>query len=243
MTARARFIGAAAICGVLGVTTAMKFAGASPAAQDAALAEQDVHAQHGAVEPMAGGHHHDVGDPHMKFTTPRAATAEERRRADALVATLRQTLEKYTDSARAIQDGYQPFLPNLPLPEYHFTNYRYGFIQAFTFDPARPTSLLYRKSHERYELVGAMYTAPRRMTEEQLNERVPLGVAAWHAHVNICLADPGNGAVDWKTFGFKGSIATETACDAAGGRFYPQLFGWMVHVYPYEKDPARIWGH
>jgi hypothetical protein len=32
------------------------------------------------------------------------------------------------------------------------------------------------------------------------------------------------------------------ACSAAGGRFFPQLFGWMVHVYPFEKTLDKIWG-
>jgi hypothetical protein len=22
---------------------------------------------------------------------------------------------------------------------------------------------------------------------------------------------------------------------------HPHIFGWMVHVYPYEKDPKKIW--
>ena len=31
------------------------------------------------------------------------------------------------------------------------------------------------------------------------------------------------------------------ACEAAGGRFFPQAFGWMVHVYPYEQKAEDIW--
>jgi hypothetical protein len=42
-------------------------------------------------------------------------------------------------------------------------------------------------------------------------------------------------------FGLKGSIVTEQACEAAGGTFHPVIFNWMVHVYPFEKDQARIW--
>jgi hypothetical protein len=38
-----------------------------------------------------------------------------------------------------------------------------------------------------------------------------------------------------------GSIATQEACEKEGGTFIPHVFGWMVHVYPYEKDPQRIW--
>ena len=46
-------------------------------------------------------------------------------------------------------------------------------MEAFTFDPARPTSLLYKKTATGYELVGALYTMPKRATEDQLNERGP----------------------------------------------------------------------
>jgi hypothetical protein len=42
-------------------------------------------------------------------------------------------------------------------------------------------------------------------------------------------------------FGLQGSISTREACDAAGGKFVPQIFGWMVHVYPLEQKPEDIW--
>jgi hypothetical protein len=44
-------------------------------------------------------------------------------------------------------------------------------------------------------------------------------------------------------FGPKGSITTAEACEAAKGRFFPVLFGWMVHVNMFAgDDPAAIWG-
>jgi hypothetical protein len=49
--------------------------------------------------------------------------------------------------------------------------------------------------------------------------------------------------VNLKEFGFRGSIATQEACEQAGGRWFPQIFNWMVHVYPYESDPSKIWAH
>jgi len=45
---------------------------------------------------------------------------------------------------------------------------------------------------------------------------------------------------DWTKFGLRGSIVTEQACDDAGGRFRPVIFGWMVHVYPYESSLDKI---
>ena len=42
-------------------------------------------------------------------------------------------------------------------------------------------------------------------------------------------------------FGLGGSIVTKENCDAAGGKFVPQIFGWMVHVYPFEEKAEDIW--
>ena len=90
-----------------------------------------------------------------------------------------------------------------------------------------------------------MYTAPKNSTERQLDERVPLSVARWHEHVNFCMPPKGTpaGQVNWKEFGFVGSIATQDACEQAGGRWFPQMFNWMVHVYPFETDPSKVWAH
>ena len=211
-------------------------------------AEEDVesgmnqHHHMEATETMASPQIH--ADPHMRLTNPRPPTPEDQQRAEQILQALRASLEKYKDYRVALEDHYKPFLPKLPLPRYHFTNYWYGFKGAFKFDPAKPTSLIYRKTKDGYELLGAMYTAPKRATEEQLNERVPLSVAQWHAHVNVCLPPKDNAKrADWKKFGLKGSIATEDVCQEAGGTFYPQIFGWMVHVSPFESTPDKIWAH
>lgn len=195
-----------------------------------------------AVNSMTPGHHHD--STHMKLTSPRPQTAEDQARAEELVKTLRPAIERYKDYRVAIADGYRPFLPNIPQPQYHFTNYWHGFLEAFAFDPARPTSLLYKKTRDGYQLIGAMYTMPKNSTEDQLNERVPLSVATWHLHVNLCMPPKGAGArADWTKFGLAGSIATKEACDEASGRFTPSIFGWMVHVYPFETSPEKVWAH
>jgi len=171
----------------------------------------------------------------------RAANAEDQKRANEIAEQLRAGIEKYKDYHAALDDGFKIFLPNLPQPEYHFTSYRNGFMEAFTFDPARPTSLLYKKTSTGYELVGAMFTMPKRATEEQLNARVPLSVAMWHLHTNLCMPPRAEvRAADWTKFGLHGSIATKDSCDAAGGRFSPVIFGWMVHVYPYQQGMDNI---
>ncbi len=188
--------------------------------------------------------HMDMGT-HMTMTALRPEVPADDQRAAAIVATLRAAIEKYRDFHVALADGYKIFLPNIPQQHYHFTSSYYGLEAQFTFDPAHPTSLLYTKTNDGWELEGAMYTAPRRFTEDQLNARLPLSVARWHQHTNLCL--PPRGArfqdVDWKEFGLRGSIATEDACEQAGGRWHAVIFNWMVHVYPFETDPKMIWAH
>jgi len=181
---------------------------------------------------------------HLKLTELRPSNEQDRLRGEEIVQQLRAALKKYKDYRVAEQDGYLPFLPDLDLPQYHFTNNKYGLIGALWFRPAKPTSLLYRKTAKGYELRGAMYAASQFATESELNRRVPLSVARWHAHINICLPPKKDYlSADWKQFGFDGAIATEQACTDAGGTFHPQMFGWMVHVYPFEKKPEKIWAH
>jgi len=193
-----------------------------------------------AVHDMTPGGH-DAHSLHMHMTAMRSQTPEDVQRANEIVAQLRSGIEKYKDYHVALNEGYKIFLPNLPQPEYHFTNYWNGFMEAFSFDPARPTSLLYKKTATGYELVGAMYTMPKRATEDQLNARVPLSVAMWHLHTNLCMPPHDRlRNADWHKFGLAGSIATQNACDAEGGRFQPIIFGWMVHVYQYEDSLDKM---
>jgi hypothetical protein len=193
-----------------------------------------------AVHDMTPGHH-EAHNAHLHMTAMRTQTPEDAARAQEIISQLRAGIEKYKDYRVALNDGYKIFLPNLPQPEYHFTNYVNGFLEAFTFDPARPTSLLYKKTSDGFALVGAMYTMPKRATEDQLDKRIPLSVATWHLHTNLCMPprDQQRNA-DWTKFGLRGSIANQEACDAAGGRFHPIIFGWMVHVYPYEDSADKV---
>ena len=201
----------------------------------------DEHAsEKAAVHDMTPGHR-DGHSQHMTMTAMRAQTPEDAQRAKEIVAQLRGGIEKYRDYHVALNEGFRIFMPNVPQPEYHFTSYRNGFLEGFTFDPGRPTSLLYRKTQTGYELVGAMYTMPKRASKDQLNARVPLSVAMWHLHTNLCMPPRAQlRNADWSKFGLKGSIATQDACEAAGGRFRPSIFGWMVHVYPYEDSLDKI---
>jgi len=187
--------------------------------------------------------HMDMG-PHMKMTALRQPKPGDAARAHDVAEAARKASEKYTDYHSALAGGYKIFHPEVPQKMYHFTNYGYAMEAAFRFNPEHPTSLLYEKHGDDYKLIGVMYTAPKRLSEDQLDERIPLSVAQWHEHVNFC-APPADKRKEMLTphpqFGLRGSITTQEACDAAGGTFRPVIFNWMVHVYPFEKDPAKVW--
>ena len=205
---------------------------------DAGDADTGAHAMHSMEN-----HHMDMG-PHMKMTALRDPKPGDQERAQKVVEAARRVAEKYKDYHTALNDGFQIFLPNVPQKMYHFTNYGYGYEAAFAFNPDHPTSLLYEKHGDDYKLVGVMYTAPKRFGEAELDERIPLSVAQWHEHVNLCMAPEGRkqeALLPNAKFGFRGSIATKEECDANGGTFRPLIFNWMVHLYPLEKTEADVW--
>ena len=208
-----------------------------PLSRDNEDSETSAHVMHS----MEG--HMDMG-PHMKMTALRQPKPGDNARAQKVAEGARKAAEKYKDYHDALADGFKIFLPKIPQKIYHFTNYGYGMEAAFHFNPEHPTSLLYEKHGEDYTLIGVMYTAPKRFTEAQLDERIPLSVAQWHEHVNFCVppADQRSEMLQpHPKFGLRGSITTPAACEAAGGTFRPVIFNWMVHVYPFEKDQASIW--
>jgi hypothetical protein len=91
-----------------------------------------------------------------------------------------------------------------------------------------------------------MYTMPKNASLDRLNSRVPLGIAHWHQHVNWCLPKKGEQArfaektADGKPkFGPESPIATKAECDAVGGDFHPNLFGWMLHANVFAGDDLK----
>lgn len=218
-------------------------AGSTDSASMAAAAE---HAMSGR------GHHDALALAHLRMTPVRAATGADSARAADVVVALREATAKYKDVRRAEADGYRLFAPQLKEQRvYHYTSRRAALAEAFRFDPAQPTSLLYVKAPDgTMTLLGAMYTMPRRASPEALDRRIPLAMARWHRHVDICVParrqrsrwveKDSAGAMK---FGPAGSITTERACDAEGGRWLPSVFGWMVHVNAWSEDPRRVFEH
>ena len=126
---------------------------------------------------------------HMRMTDLRTATPEDTDRATALLSTLRGVLSPYRNYRVALARSFQIFMPSVPQDVYHFTNYAWANDEyQGHFNPAHPGSLLYVKQPDgNYVLVGAMYSAPAYFTQDDLDALVPLGIARWHEHIDICL--------------------------------------------------------
>ncbi len=209
---------------------------------DGAMAHDGMDAHHSPEEAL-----------HMRMTDARPATHGDSTRLAAVTDSARRALGRYVDVAAAEADGYQLFLPQLKHQRvYHYTNYRNAFAEAFRFDPARPTSLLYEDGPGgRKVLTGVMYTAPARWSAEQLDARVPLSLAPWHQHRHWCLP-PAGATARWAethagkpVFGPASPIADRASCDAVGCVYRERVFGWMVHVDPFARTPAAAgaFGH
>ena len=205
---------------------------------DTEAAADPAHAVHDA---MGGAMN---ANPHMRMSPMRVASAADSARADTIVERARVALVKYKDVHVAERDGYRMFAPNIKnQPVYHFTNLRFAIREHFKFDPAQPSSLLYKRNRDgSLRLVGAMYTAPKDATPEQLDARVPLGIARWHLHTNMCVPrltesarwiEVSNGM---PVFGPASPIATSDACATVNGKFLPVVFNWMVHANLYEPE-------
>lgn len=182
--------------------------------------------------PTAGG-----ASAHLRLTPARRRAAGDSGRAVEIERALLAYLARYADVRDAERDGYERYLRGVRQPVYHYTSRRHAVRAAFDFDPARPTSLLYRdEGRGRLVLVGAMYTTPARASMDELDRRVPLSVARWHQHVDICVP-PRHEPSRWletdigrPRFGPTGTIDTREACHAVGGRFHERIYGWMVHA-------------
>ena len=186
--------------------------------------------------------------PHLRVTPARAATAADSARANAIVDSLRRSILKYRDVRAAVADGYVRFSPERRQRVVHFTNRDHAARNDSTFDAARPTSLLYRRQPGGgLVLAGVMYTASKDASIAQLDARLPLGIAQWHLHTNVCVPKRGEGE-RWRetrdgipVFGPQGGISTRQACDAVGGQFRETEFNWMVHV-DLAADGTAKWG-
>lgn len=199
-------------------------------------------AQDGEMQDMV------MTGPHITLTPLRPSRAGDQARADSIVQIARAAVEKYRDVAVAEADGFRRFAPQMKAQRvYHYTKRSAALKARFTFDPASPTALLYRdRPGGGLQLVGVMYTAPASASMDELDQRIPLSIARWHQHTNLCLPPRDDDQVaamsgQHPRFGPRGSIANEEDCDAARGRWKTRMLNWMVHVNVFADDPSEVW--
>ena len=182
-----RRIGFAATAGALGC---LMVAGvASPHDMAAMDGMGGADAMNHTMAPAAMGGHMMHMENHMRMTELRSSAPDDEARARDILATLRSSIARYRNYRVALAHGMRIFLPGIPQDVYHFTDYaRTGQEYQGRFDIAHPGSLLYsRDAAGNYTLVGAMYSAPPEATPADLDAIVPLSIARWHVHTNICL--------------------------------------------------------
>ncbi|MDA0738467.1 MAG: hypothetical protein O2999_01970 [Nitrospirae bacterium] len=62
--------------------------------------------------------------------------------------------------------------------------------------------------------------------------------------ISICASHtPHAKDMDWTVYGLHGSITTQEECHAVDGRWFPQVYGWMIHIFPFADSPEKIWTH
>ena len=92
------------------------------------------------------------------------------------------------------------------------------------FDPSRPTSLLYKPVTGGFERSAPCTPRPGVSTRISLTSASRCSITAWHQHVNLCLPPPAKYPTsDWTRFGFHGTVATASECQASGGVFRGRL--------------------
>jgi hypothetical protein len=191
---------------------------------------------------------------HMRMGPTRTATVADSARGAAVVGAARAALSQYVDVKVAERDGYyrnMPWLEDQPI--YHYNSMQNSkAAERGEFDPAKPISLLYKKNDRgQLMLVGAMYGTSASAAPDSLDALLPISMAHWHQHVNLCYPSPTvgrylSGKVDARlVFLMKVLVGITSAaeCEAAGGRFVSSEAGWMAHVYMFvgSNDPKAIW--
>ena len=92
--------------------------------------------------------------PHMKWTTLRPVGPGDPERADRIVQTLRQALDKYKDYHVALDEGFIPMHPERKPRHYHFANKERRHLARIHFDGPNPPHSCIRKPATGMNLKG-----------------------------------------------------------------------------------------
>jgi hypothetical protein len=174
---------------------------------------------------------------HMSLTPTRPGTAADTARATRVVHELQTAIAPYETLDAANAAGFRALRDSGTVKDGKLLHVGKRMRRAggqAAFDPKTPQALLYRRAPDGgMRLAGAMYVAPLSATPEDLDAMIPLSVAHWHRHVNVCAS------ADRKSFKPFPKVTTPEGCEAVGGRFRAES-RYMIHVMiDAGDDPAK----
>ncbi len=154
-----------------------------------------------------------------------AALPEKDFHLSKLIADIRVATQRYQDMERAKADGYAQISGNVPLEGYHF--HRPGIAG---FDYTQPSTLLYIRTNEKWQLVGLEYALPGQRPAE-----TPFPGVAWERHLARCRY------ADWQEF----PAPSRDRCPQAHpdtkspvAAWYPDL--WVLHLWLWYPNPYGL---
>jgi hypothetical protein len=161
------------------------------------------------LQQLAGSHTEMVhAGPAAAFPRPTPAASAELTRQ---IAAARVFARRVPTVAAARRLGYTLTLPPERGSGAHYTDWR---IVNCTFDPARPSELLFDGTHDHSRLLAFSYLvvdtsgAPRSFATP---------AARWHRHFALCLVD--------------GRLLEREACAGGRGRVLDGRDLWMLHAW------------
>ncbi len=193
----------------------------------------------GAMHAMQPGHHMD--GPHMHMTALRPVRLATRARGTDCFGPAANDgkIPRLSSGARRRLSNFSAELAAKRIPFHELLEWlsRRVYVRPRATDfIALQEDSQWRLGVDRRDVHRAADGHARSIKRAGSSQHGPVA----RAHQSL-LAEARRAAhMDLAKFGLSGTIATAQACKAAGGRFFPQIFGWMVHVYPFDP-PNQIW--
>jgi len=163
----------------------------------------------------------------QQIVGPVAASPEEQRAIDGLLAATRASTEVYRDVEQARRDGFRQVTGVLAGSAAHLVSQQN--LDDGRFDPSHPEMLLYDHG---FELVGVAFMLPMDATHVAPAPFTPLG--NWHEH------DFHRSCLTARVEGPPHTVrAPDATCRAQGDVVITPQF-WMLHVWLYRHSPAGM---
>lgn len=154
-----------------------------------------------------------------------ASVPEKDFRLSKLIADIRTATEHYLDVEQAKADGYLQKSGNVPLEGYRFEK-----PDITRFDYTRPSSLLYIRAEEKWQLVALEYAVPGERPAES-----PFPGVNWERHLAMCRYG------DWQQYPARSS----QECPQSHPETRSQLVAWspdrwVIHLWLWYPNPYGL---